>query len=136
MRQTDATRRTWQVLRWILLGLAIADVAFGIIAIVNPYIAGPYASPLETDRFYVRIIGVFWIFMAYVALLGWRDPVRNLLAVQLTFTLRLPTGLLNLAELILEQPYWGHAAFGVADLAIWATGVTCLKLVGRRWWAW
>ncbi|MBI2301248.1 MAG: hypothetical protein HYU66_20260 [Armatimonadetes bacterium] len=133
--------RMLRALRWVLVALAVADVALGVHAVVRPYAVGPYASPVLTDRFYVRIIGVFWLFMAYVETLGWRDPKRNLLAVQLAFMLRLPTGLLNLAEYVLCPPWagsrhGGHGLFAALDLAIWLIGVGCLRRLGQKWWAW
>jgi hypothetical protein len=137
----DGAERWLAALRWMLLALALWDAVLGSHALANPTAVGPYPA-LEKDQLYVRIVGLFWLFMAYVQLAGWRDPLRNLAAVQIAVSLRLPTGLLNLAELLVLYPgpfnvaRLGILLFAAGDLAVWGLGAYALRRLGRPWWLW
>lgn len=138
-----ASAQPWlTLLRWMLLGLVVWDVAFGCYALAHPNAVGPLAENAPSERVFVRIIGLFWLFMAYVQFVGWRDPLRNLLAVQLAVTLRLPTALLNVVEAAFLFPgpissvHHHMLIFAGGDLFVWLLGACCLRRLGKRWWAW
>lgn len=132
-----------QWLRMLLGALALWDVLWGGLALIHAgALRPPWLTPQPGDLGYIRVLGVFWLFMAYVQALAGSDLVRYRLAAQLAVALRLPTGLLNLYLVFVEYPHpmSGHAqavlSFGLGDLAIWLTGAWLLRRLGSPWLAW
>jgi hypothetical protein len=121
-------------LRVSLMLLALWDLLCGSTALLWPATLGQARGAETAAEFHwIRVIGVFWIYLAFMQGLGAWDLRRFLVAAQLAIALRCPTSLFHLANLILGSGApLQDLAFGVADLIIWLGGWWLLRRAGLR----
>ena len=62
----------------------------------------------QNEPLFIRGVGIYWIFAAYIQFLGFKNPERNILAVQLSIVFRLSAAVIDFIEafFLLEQPFY------------------------------
>lgn len=100
--------RARKQLRLLMVLLALWDLGIGIYAVGFPkhlqqvVCFAPRAEPL-----FIRGVGVYWLFAAYMQFLGFRDPTKYLVAVQLAVIFRLSAAVIDSVEiLLLPRPFY------------------------------
>lgn len=149
--------RALKLLRWILFGLVLFDLAIALPALCFPgwvislgHLSDPSTpgAPYRTgaiEPLFLRGVGVLWLLAAYVQLMAWRDPVERIWAVNIAIVFRFTGGTFELLEILWLLPRVGFdysLAYGVlvffvvGDYALVGTMVWLLHRAGLRWWRW
>lgn len=151
-----ATPSAMKWLRAILLFLVAFDLTLAVIALLFPRwvlaigslssdaVHGAMYRSGPIEPIFLRGVGVLWLLAAYVQLLAWKDPARNLVAVTIAIVFRTAGGTFELIEVLFLLP---AVRFGdsliFAVLGIFAAGdyllVGVMALLLRRlrleWWS-
>jgi len=95
-------------LRLLLGFLVLWDLILGTWAI---FFAGNFQEfagfTQREEPLFVRGVGLYWLFAAYIQYLGFKNPEKNLLAVQLSIVFRLSAALVDIVEAgILLRPMY------------------------------
>jgi hypothetical protein len=96
-------------LRLLLLMLVFWDLGIGVYAVFfakhfqQLILFTPRSEPL-----FVRGVGVYWLFAAYLQFLGFKNPEKNLVAVQLSIVFRVSAAVVDFIEafFLLERPFY------------------------------
>ena len=96
-------------LRMLLLMLVFWDLGIGVYAVLfakhfqQVILFTPQSEPL-----FVRGVGVYWLFAAYFQFLGFKNPEKNLVAVQLSIVFRLSAAVIDFIEVffLLDRPFY------------------------------
>ena len=127
-------------LRLLLLILVFWDLGIGIYAVFfakhfqELILFTPRSEPL-----FMRGVGVYWLFAAYFQFLGFRNPEKYLVAVQLSIIFRLSAAIIDFIEVffLLDSPfYFFHYLlifFVVMNCLIAYVTVRFLKKLNLRW---
>ena len=97
MEKYNSARRK---LRIVLAMLFLSELPVAMYLLFFPYhFQRVFNLPSGPEPFFVREVGNFLIFAAYFQYIAFRNPEKNLQAVQLTIILRLLAGTLELWEI-------------------------------------
>ena len=97
MEKYDSARKK---LRILLALLFLSELPVAVYLLFFPYhFQSIFKLPSGPEPFFVREVGNFLIFAAYFQYIAFRNPEKNLQAVQLTIVLRLLAGMLELWEI-------------------------------------
>lgn len=127
-------------LRICLFVLVLWDVGLAIYAIGFPHhLQSTGGFEPQTEPLWTRGVGVYWGFAGWMQLLGWRDPRRYLVAIQLAIVFRLSAAVIDTVEVVALLPgpwFWFHYLllfFVVMNLVIAWTLVYLLRRLGLPW---
>ena len=136
----DKKKTARKYLRLLLGALVLWDLGIGVYAVIwakhfqELVLFAPRAEPL-----FIRGVGVYWLFAAYLQFLGFRNPEKNVVAVQLSIIFRLSAAVIDFIEafFLLERPfYFFHYLlmfFVLMNCLIaWLTA-RCLKRMDLKW---
>jgi hypothetical protein len=127
-------------LRLLLLILVFWDLGIGVYAVFfakhfqQLIMFAPQSEPL-----FIRGVGVYWLFAAYFQFLGFRNPEKFLVAIQLSIIFRLSAAIIDFIEVffLLDGPfYFFHYLlifFVVMNCLIAYVTVRFLKKMNLRW---
>lgn len=86
-------------LRFILALLFLSELPVAIYLLFFPYhFQQVFDLTVGSEPFFIREIGNFLLFATYFQFIAFRNPERNLLAVQFTLVLRVLAGMLEFVE--------------------------------------
>ena len=86
-------------LRFILALLFLSELPVAIYLLFFPYhFQQTFNLTAGGEPFFIREVGNFLLFATYFQYIAFRNPEKNLLAVQFTFILRVLAGMLEFAE--------------------------------------
>jgi len=89
-------------LRIVLALLVLSELPVAIFLLFFPHLfVRLYELAPRPEPFFIREVGNFLLFAAYLQYLGFRNPEKHLRAVQLTIVLRVLAGALELVEITL-----------------------------------
>lgn len=127
-------------MRVLLAILVLWDVALGCYAV---FAARHFQRVIlfdpQTEPLFIRGVGLYWLFAAYVQFLGFRSPTRNVLAVQLAIVFRLSAALIDSVEALALLPgpfYFFHYLllfFVVMNVLIAVVLARWLRRLGLQW---
>lgn len=126
-------------LRFLLGVLQFWDLGLGLIALFAPHGFEAWIGLTPQDEpMFRRVTGVYLCFGAFYQFLGWRNPRKYLLAVQLIILFRITGAGIELVSAGLIRPVAliPHALLigvAVGDLILAAIKARYLKLMGLRW---
>ena len=106
MEEKDIARKR---LRIILLLLALWDLGIGVYAVV---FAGHFQQVVNfiprPEPLFIRGVGMYWLFAAYVQFLGFKNPEKYLVAIQLSIIFRLSAAIIDLCvvSFLLGRPFY------------------------------
>ncbi len=106
MKEKDTARKR---LRLLLALMALWDLVIGVYAVFGAHhLQQMVQFTPQSEPLFIRGVGVYWLFAAYLQLLGFRDPEKNLVAVQLTIVFRLSAALIDMVEVLflLDRPFY------------------------------
>ena len=127
MEKYNSARRK---LRILLALLFISELPVAMYLLFFPYhFQSVFNLPSGPEPFFVREVGNFLIFAAYFQYIAFRNPEKNLQAVQLTIVLRLLAGMLELWEITMLLST--HDMFYFALLFFCVTNFLFAGLIGR-----
>lgn len=96
----DNYNRARKRLRIILSLLFLSELPVSLYLLFFPYhFQNIFNFPAGSEPFFIREVGNFLIFATYMQYIAYRNPEKNLLAVQLTIILRLLAGMLEFVEI-------------------------------------
>lgn len=131
-----ATKR----LRFLLGVLVLWDLGLGLYAVL---FAGHFQDLIRFDcrpePLFIRGVGLYWLFAAYLQFLGFRDPIKFVTAVQLSIVFRLSAAAIDSAEAIFLLPrpfYFFHYLllfFVAMNCLIALLTARMLRRMGLRW---
>lgn len=106
MEEKEVARKR---LRLLLAMLVLWDLGIGVYAVFcakhfqQLILFTPQSEPL-----FIRGVGVYWLFAAYLQFLGFKNPEKNLLAIQLSIIFRLSAAVIDFIEVffLLEHPFY------------------------------
>lgn len=145
----------WRALRGVFFFLIFYDLAIAIPGLFFPEamidfarlnaddVAGAMYRPGHIEPIFLRGLGVLWVLASYVQYLAWRDPERNLVAVNVAIVFRGLGAGLQVIEALLLLPLagFGHPTlyvvlvlFFTGDFILLGTLVALLRKVGLPWW--
>jgi hypothetical protein len=132
--------RAEKILRGLLFLLVFWDFGLGAFAVLFAHdfeaLARFTSSP---DPLWARGTGMYWLFAGWFQLLGWRNPRKYLVAVQLSILFRLSAACIDTVEALVLIPkpfYFFHYTllfFVVMNVIIAGTLITCLKRMNLPW---
>lgn len=95
MSARDAAAR----LRALMALLALWDTCIGVYAVLFPSHLERLLGPEpQGEPIFVRGVGAMWLFVAYIQLLAFRNPVKNACAIRLSVVFRLTEAAFCTAE--------------------------------------
>jgi hypothetical protein len=98
-----------RLLRVLLFILFLWDLLLGTATIIGAsYIQKFLRLAIEKEPIFTRGVGLFWLFASYIYYLGYKDPIKNVIAVKLTIVFRILAGLFDLVEslFLLPKPFY------------------------------
>lgn len=136
--RSESTATRW--LRILMGVLVLWDLGLGIWAVL---FTGHFEELIRFDSrpepLFVRGVGLYWLFAAYMQWLGFRDPIRFVTAVQLTIVFRLSAAVIDTAEAVFLLPrplYFFHYLllfFVAMNCLIAFATARLLREVGLPW---
>lgn len=96
-------------LRLMLLLLAIWDLGIGVYAVVFAGHLQHVVNPVPcAELLFIRGVGMYWLFAAYFQFLGFINPEKYLVAIQLSIIFRLSAAIIDLCEVsfLLGRPFY------------------------------
>jgi hypothetical protein len=94
----------------LLLGLLVLwDLGIGIYAVFfAEHFQHLISFEPRSEPLFIRGVGVYWLFAAYLQFLGFRNPEKFLVAVQLSVIFRLSAAVIDSVEtfFLLGQPFY------------------------------
>lgn len=127
-------------LRLMLLLLTLWDTIIGVYAVFFAHHLQQVVNFVpQPEPLFIRGVGVYWLFAAYFQFLGYRNPEKNLLAVQLSIVFRLSAAAIDFCEVVflLGTPvYHFHyllAFFVVMNCIIAYLTIGFLKKMNLKW---
>jgi hypothetical protein len=96
-------------LRTLLILLVFWDLGIGIYAVFfAKHMQHTVQFIPQVEPLFIRGVGVYWLFAAYFQFLGFRNPEKNLVAVQLSIIFRLSAALIDFCEVffLLPKPFY------------------------------
>ena len=105
----EAKEKARKYLRLLLAIMVLWDIGIGMYAI---FFAKHFQQVIlftpQNEPLFIRGVGIYWIFAAYIQFLGFKNPERNILAVQLSIVFRLSAAVIDFIEafFLLEQPFY------------------------------
>ncbi len=136
----DVAPRAERRLKIILFLLVLWDLGLAIYAIGFPHhLQATARFEPQTEPLWTRGVGVYWGFAAWMQLLGWRDPRRFLVAIQLAIVFRLSAAVIDTIEVTVLLPgpwFWFHFLllfFVAMNLVIAGTLAHLLRRLGLPW---
>ncbi len=103
-----------RLLRIFLAVLFISEAPVALYLLCFPYHFQRLLSlPTLGEPFFVREVGNFLVFATLMQYIAFRNPERNLLAVQLTILLRILAGALEFVEIVFILPPRGLLYFSL-----------------------
>lgn len=96
-------------LRLLLAILVLWDIGIGLYSI---FFAKHFQQIIlftpQSEPLFIRGVGMYWLFAAYIQFLGFKNPEKNLLAVQLSIVFRLSAAVIDFIEalFLLERPFY------------------------------
>jgi len=127
-------------LRLLLLILVLWDLAIGVYAVIfAKHFQEFIRFTLQYEPLFIRGVGVYWLFAAYFQFLGFRNPEKFLVAVQLSIIFRLSAAIIDFIEVffLLDKPfYFFHYLlifFVVMNCLIAYVTVRFLKKMNLKW---
>ena len=137
MEEKENARRR---LRVLLAVLALWDLGIGVYAVfLAKHLQQVILFAPQSEPLFIRGVGVYWLFAAYFQFLGFRNPEKNLVAVQLSIIFRLSAAVVDFAEVffLLERPfYFFHYLlmfFVVMNCLIACLTARLLKKMNLKW---
>ena len=127
-------------LQLLLLVLVFWDLGIGIYAVffANHFQELILFTP-RSEPLFIRGVGVYWLFAAYFQFLGFRNPEKYLVAIQLSIIFRLSAAFFDFTEVffLLDSPfYFFHYLlifFVVMNCLIAYLTVRLLKKMKLKW---
>lgn len=137
MEERETARKC---LRVLLALLVLWDLGIGVYAVFwAKHFQQIVLFAPQTEPLFIRGVGIYWLFAAYFQFLGFRNPEKNLVAVQLSIIFRLSAAAVDFAEVffLLERPfYFFHYLlifFVVMNCLIAYLTVRFLKKMNLKW---
>lgn len=96
-------------LRLLLLMLVLWDLGIGVYAVFwAKHLQQLILFTPQSEPLFIRGVGVYWLFAAYLQFLGFRNPEKNLVAVQLSIIFRLSASVIDFFEafFLLKRPFY------------------------------
>lgn len=96
-------------LRLLLAMLVLWDLGIGVYAV---FLAKHFQDFIlftpRSEPLFIRGVGIYWLFAAYLQFLGFKNPEKNLVAVQLSIIFRLSAAVIDFTEafFLLERPFY------------------------------
>jgi hypothetical protein len=140
MEEKKAIYLKW--LKRILLFLVFFDLGLGIWAIGFPSSVLKAGNlPIPPEPIFVRGVGVFWLLVAYIQFLAWKDPIKRLLALHIAIIFRIAGATFEAIEGIFllrpfSQIHFILGIFVVGDVALVIAMIWLLKKLGLCWRKW
>lgn len=137
MEQDEIARKR---LRVLLLLLVLWDLGIGMYAVFFAKTLQEFVlfTP-QQEPLFIRGVGVYWLFAAYIQFLGFKDPEKYLLAVHLSIIFRLSAAVIDFAEafFLMARPfYFFHyllVFFVFMNCLIAYMTIHYLKQMGLKW---
>ncbi|NIP22559.1 MAG: hypothetical protein GWN67_19970 [Phycisphaerae bacterium] len=127
-------------LRLLLGALVLWDLGIGIYAV---FLAKHFQEFIlftpRVEPLFIRGVGMYWLFAAYLQFLGFRNPEKNVVAVQLSIIFRLSAAVIDFIEafFLLERPfYFFHyllMLFVLMNCLIAYLTARCLRKMDLKW---
>ena len=137
MEDNEAIRKR---LRLLLLMLVFWDMGIGVYAV---FFAKHFQQFIlftpQSEPLFIRGVGVYWLFAAYFQFLGFRNPEKYLVAVQLSIIFRLSAAIIDFIEvffLLGRSFYFFHYLlifFIFMNCIIVYLTVRFLKKMNQKW---
>ncbi len=127
-------------LRLLLIILVLWDLGIGVYAV---FFAKHFQEVIlftpQNEPLFIRGVGVYWLFAAYIQFLGFKNPEKNIIAVQLSIIFRLSAAVIDFAEafFLLAPPfYFFHYLlifFVFMNCLIAYLTALCLSMMNLKW---
>ena len=137
MEQKEVARKR---LRLLLAVLFFWDIGIGVYAI---FFAKHFQQFIlftpQYEPLFIRGVGVYWLFAAYIQFLGFKNPEKNIIAVQLSIVFRLSAAVIDFIEVffLLGKPiYFFHyllVFFVFMNCLIAYLTISCLRRMNLKW---
>lgn len=136
----DKTQSACRNLRFMLALLVLWDFGIGGYAVgFAEHMQQVIRFVPQPEPLFIRGVGVYWLFAAFFQYLGWRDPRKFLVAVQLSIVFRLSAAVIDCFEalVLLPKPFyffhWTLLFFVVMNCLIAYLTARWLKGMGLNW---
>lgn len=127
-------------LRLLLAVLVFWDLGIGVYAI---FFAKHFQQFIlftpQNEPLFIRGVGVYWLFAAYLQFLGFKNPEKNIVAVQLSIVFRLSAAMIDFIEafFLLGRPiYFFHyllTFFVFMNCLIAYLTIVYLRRINLKW---
>lgn len=127
-------------LRFMLALLVLWDLGIGIYAVgFADHMQHVLMFAERAEPLFMRGVGVYWLFASFFQFLGWRNPRKFLLAIQLSIVFRLSAAVIDTIEalFLLPKPFyffhWTLLFFVLMNLLIAYLTVRWLRKMELPW---
>ena len=127
-------------LRFMLGLLVLWDLGIGIYAVgFADHMQRVLMFAERAEPLFMRGVGVYWLFASFFQFLGWRNPRKFLLAVQLSIVFRLSAAVIDTIEalFLLPKPFyffhWTLLFFVLMNLLIAYLTIRWLRKMELPW---
>ena len=135
-------KRAEKLLRWVVGLLIFWDFGLAIYAVGFPHHFQEWIRfPPQPEPLFVRGVGMYWLFASWFQFLGWRNPRKYLVAIQLATWFRISAACIDTVEIMLVPKPWYffHSMllfFVVSNIVIAVVQASLLKKMGLKWIDW
>ena len=136
MQRYNTARRR---LRFILALLFLSELPVAVYLVFFPYhFQRIFNLAVTSEPFFIREVGNFLIFATYFQYVAFRNPEKNLQAVQFTVVLRVLAGMLEFAEVVFilesfDLFYFALVFFCITNFAFAYLIVRYLRQMNLKW---